>query len=365
MTAIGRLLHDLIDTGGPVDLACFMGLALGHPRHGYYATRDPLGQKGDFTTAPEISQLFGELIGLWCAQCWIDLKRPARLHLAEFGPGRGTLMADLLRAADTVPGLRAALQVHLVETSPALRRRQAALLGGSGAQWHDGLESLPGDAPLLAVANEFLDALPIRQFQRLPDGWHERLVGRDEQRRFLFVPSPRRAALDEALGPQAAALKPGAIVELAPAREAFVAGLAERLAAQKGAALLIDYAKPGPLGDTLQAVRAHRPVDPLTDPGEVDLTSRVDFAALAAAARQAGVAAWGPLGQGAFLSRLGIGLRLERLLQAATPAQAQALQAGATRLVAPAAMGELFQVMALAAGHMLPPGFSAEEGRGA
>lgn len=359
MSAIARLLHDLIDTGGPVDLATFMGLAAGHPQHGYYATRDPFGASGDFTTSPEISQLFGELVGLWCAQCWLDLGRPARLHLAEFGPGRGTLMADLLRAADSVPGFAASLEIHLVETSPFLRRRQEAALAGRAVRWHEEIATLPGDAPLLAVANEFLDALPIRQFQLLPDGWHERLVGRDEQRRFVFVPSPRRAMTAPA---PAEGLEPGAIIEVAPAREAFVAMLAARLADQSGAALLVDYAKPGPLGDTFQAVRGHRPADPLEHPGEADLTSRVELAPLAAAARREGASAWGPLAQGTFLERLGIRLRLARLSERASPAQAEALVSGVERLVAPDAMGELFQVLALAGGGLRPPGFAMEEG---
>lgn len=361
MSEVARLLHDLLDTGGPVDLARFTGIAVGHPQHGYYATRDPLGRRGDFTTAPEISQLFGELIGLWCAQCWIDLGRPERVHLVELGPGRGTLMADLVRAAGSVPGFPEAFDVHLVETSPRLRQRQAAALRDLRVLWHEGLDSLPEDAPLLVIGNEFLDALPVRQLQLLPDGWHERLVGRDEQHRFVLVPSPRRVALQEVPGLDPRACRPGAILEVAPAREALVAALAARLAAQGGAALLIDYGKDGPLGDTLQAVKDHRPVDPLAEPGEADITSRVDFAALATAARRNGAVAWGPLAQRELLGRLGIGLRLARLLERATPAQARALESGAERLTAPEAMGTLFRALALTATPAAPPGFASEE----
>ncbi len=362
MSGLGDRLRRLIQDHGPISVARYMTLALAHPTLGYYPGRDPLGAGGDFVTAPEVSQLFGELIGLVLVQHWLDLGRPERVAVVELGPGRGTLMADALRAARVVPGFAAAADVHLVETSPVLRERQAAALAGLPVHWHDELAGLPADAPLLLVANEFLDALPVRQFLRISGRWHERLVGVDEAGAFRFVVAPRATPL-----PEAADAAEGTLLELGPAREALAEAIAGRLAAQGGMALLIDYGADTPLmtGDTFRAVRRHAAVDPLQDPGEVDLSAHVDFRAVAARAAGAGAAVYGPLAQGAFLGRLGIAQRLAALLRHATPAQATDLRGGYERLVGADGMGELFKVLALTApGAPVPAGFTEAERRG-
>ncbi|KAA5602244.1 class I SAM-dependent methyltransferase [Blastochloris sulfoviridis] len=352
MTPLGRELADLIRADGPLSVARFMALCLGHPRHGYYLTRDPLGRAGDFVTAPEISQMFGELIGLWCADAWNRMGAPERVALVELGPGRGTLMADALRALKVVPALRATLAVHLVETSPALMARQRAALEAAGVPagvpvfWHARLADAP-DGPSLIVANEFLDALPVTQLVRGRDGWHERQVGLDSDGRLAFGLSPAR--LPDSLVP--AALRtapPGSLVEVSPERAAAVREIARRLVAHGGAALIVDYGHTqSGLGDTLQAVKGHAFADPLAEPGEADLTSHVDFAALAAAARAEGAAVHGPVTQGAFLAALGIDVRAARL-KAAAPDQAADIDAALHRLTAPDAMGNLFKVLAIA-----------------
>lgn len=295
----------------------------------YYARRAGLGR--DFTTAPEMSQAFGECLGLWCAVTWQAMGAPSRVVLAELGPGRGTLMADALRAVrEMVPPFAAALELHLVEASPLLRAEQARRLV---ATWHDGAETLP-PGPIILLANEFFDALPIRQFVRRGEGWTERFVAEG-----AFVEQP---AEDQGEAPE------GAVREVCDAGSALAAGLAARLAREGGAALILDYgpARSG-LGDTLQALRDNAPADPLAEPGSVDITTHVDFAALAAAARDAGVAAHGPIPMGVFLQRLGLMARSAMLARAA-PAQAGAILAAAQRLVAPEGMGRLFKALALA-----------------
>ena len=341
MTPLARLLAQQIEVTVPMPIAQWMALSLGHPDHGYYITRDPLGR--DFTTAPEISQVFGELIGAWCADLWARAGSPPRVRLVELGPGRGTLMADLLRATARVPGFATAVTVHFVETSPVLRAAQAGRV--PGAQWHSTLAEVPDDAPLLLVANEFFDALPVRQFVRTGAGWRERLVGYDGSR---FVPVIGTAPAD-AIVPGALWQAPvGSVFETSPASTAIAAEIGTRLRAHGGAALIIDYGHAGPVtGDTLQAVRGSAFADPFDAPGEVDLTAHVDFAALAAAASNYGVAACGPVEHGRWLAAMGIDARIAALAGRATPAQATALRAGAARLTAPDAMGSLFKVLAL------------------
>lgn len=360
MSGLGERLRASLEAEGPMPLSRFMSLALLDRRGGYYATGEPIGAAGDFTTAPEISQCFGELLGIALARAWLDLGRPGRVLLVELGPGRGTLVADLLRAVATVPGMSESLELHLVEPSPALRAVQAARLAGHAPRFHDALATVPGGPPLLLLANEVLDALPIRQLVRDARGWRERLVALDPSGRLAFALSPTAipAAFPEA-GPEP---PPGTVVELGPAREALVAEIARRLAADRGLALLIDYGRLGCVGDSLRAVRAHRPADPLDEPGTVDLSADVDFAALRRAARSAGAAVFGPVPQGTFLGRLGIALRLERLARGRSAAERAALEAGVHRLVAPEAMGERFAVLALTDPAMPPPaGFLAEE----
>jgi NADH dehydrogenase [ubiquinone] 1 alpha subcomplex assembly factor 7 len=338
-----------IAAGGPIDVATFIDRALSDPEHGYYRTRDPLGAAGDFVTAPEISQMFGELIGLWCAEAWTRIGAPRPVHLVELGPGRGTLMEDALRAITrSAPDFHAALDVHLVETGPALRAAQRARLANAAPTWHDDVATVP-DGPALIVANEFLDALPIHQLARSAVGWCERQVGLDAGGRLAFQIADRPSQHQAALAPAVAAAPLGSIAELSPAARALVGGLARRIAAQGGAALLIDYgyAEPAP-GDSLQAVRAHRRHPVLEDPGEADLTAHVDFAALAAAAQPL-AAVHGPVTQGNFLRRLGIVARADALARGKPADAAAAVRAALARLVEPSQMGQLFKVMAIGA----------------
>jgi SAM-dependent MidA family methyltransferase len=316
----------------------------------YYArAASPFGRAGDFTTAPEISQAFGEVLGAWAAVVWQQMGRPDPVLLVEAGPGRGTLMADALRAiGDVAPDFRAALRLHLIETSPALRAAQARAL--PAAEWHADFGTLPA-GPVILLANEFLDALPIRQFERRGDAWLERHV---EAGRFLLLPPDDAPALP-------AAAPEGAVQEFCEPAAALAASLGARLAAQGGAALFLDYgpAESG-FGDSLQAVRGQaRGLDPLADPGEADLTAHVDFAALAAAARTAGAAAHGALPQGLFLTRIGL-MRRASMLAQSRPRLAGEILSGAERLVAAEAMGRLFKVLALCDPALpAPPGFEA------
>ncbi|MGF7150735.1 SAM-dependent MidA family methyltransferase [Sphingomonas zeicaulis] len=344
-TSLADRLAQMIDRAGPIPVAQFMAAANTH----YYATRDPLGAAGDFTTAPEISQMFGELTGLWLADLWDRAGRPAA-HYVELGPGRGTLAVDALRAARAA-GL--APPVHLVETSPTLIAAQHSRL--PDATWHEGVESLPDDRPLLIVANEFFDALPIRQLMRTAAGWRELLVGRREGR---FVPLPGTVPFDSAVPAGLLGAGEGSIVESCPAAVAIIDALARRLAAQGGAMIAIDYGYEGPAaGDTLQALSAHRFADPFEAPGERDLTAHVDFASLATAARRAGVTASGVVSQGGWLEALGIGAR-SAALGRAQPARAAEIAAARARLTGGEAMGTLFKALALTApGWPQPAGF--------
>ncbi|WP_375381963.1 class I SAM-dependent methyltransferase [uncultured Sphingomonas sp.] len=333
-----------------MSVAQYMAAANAH----YYATRDPLGAGGDFTTAPEISQMFGELIGLWCADLWDRAKKSdgTRPEVAwvELGPGRGSLAADARRAM-TKAGL--APPIHLVETSPVLRGRQAERL--PDATWHDAVDTLPTDRPLLVVANEFLDALPIRQLVKRAGRWHERMVACQDT---LFLPVAGAAVPDAIIPEPLRAAPDGSIIETSPASVGVVRALADRLARQGGALLLIDYGYEGPaVGDTLQAVRGHAYANPFEEPGERDLTAHVDFATLAAAAQAQGTFAFGTVGQGAFLRALGIDARAAALARAHPDAAAE-VEAARERLVG--AMGELFRVLALVApGWPAPAGFAA------
>lgn len=346
MTPLGREIAALVASEGPVSVARFMALCLGDPRHGYYMTRDPFGAAGDFVTAPEVSQMFGELIGLWCADTWSRMGAPGVVRLVELGPGRGTLIADAARAARALPPFRAALDIHLVEMSPALRNTQRATLeaGGITATWHERVETVP-EAPALVVANEFFDALPIRQFVRAPDGWRERLVGLGEGGGLAFGLAPEPApSLAGVAGPL------GAILEIAEEGAAVMRTLASRVAQQGGAVLAIDYGHARTqTGETLQAVRRHAFVDALSEPGEADVTAHVDFAALGRIAAQSGASVHGPVTQGAFLRSLGLSARAEALRRHASAETAAGIDAAVDRLAGGGAgMGELFKVLAVA-----------------
>jgi NADH dehydrogenase [ubiquinone] 1 alpha subcomplex assembly factor 7 len=308
----------------------------------YYATQDPFA---DFTTAPEISQVFGELLGLWAAVVWQNLGAPSPVSLVEAGPGRGTLMADALRAiTQAAPAFRAAATVHLIETSPRLRALQREVV--AGATWHDAIDTVP-DAPVLLLGNEFLDALPIRQFVRRGAGWSERFVG------------PQGLIEESAEFSLPIAAAEGEIAERCEAAEALALAIAGRLVRHPGAALFLDY---GPecsgTGDSLQAIAGGRSADPLGEPGAADLTAHVDFARFAAVARAAGVEVHGPVPQGLFLARLGLFQRTNQLARHLQPRDAAAMMEGARRLGEPDRMGRLFKAIALVSpGSGAPPGF--------
>jgi SAM-dependent MidA family methyltransferase len=308
----------------------------------YYATHDPFA---DFTTAPEISQMFGELLAAWVAVVWQSLGAPSPVLLVEAGPGRGTLMQDVLRTlARVAPDCRAAARVHMVDNSPRLRAEQARRV--PEAIHHAAFDTLP-DGPMILLANEFLDALPIRQFVRTPTGWAERHVSDGG-----FVELPAEAPNRQA--------EPGEVVEIGEAGLAWTAWLAARLVRDGGAALILDYGTARTLpGNSLQALRGGRPADPLSDPGSADLTAHVDFQAVGQAAGAQGAAVWGPVGQGVFLERLGLSARAAQLSHS-RPDQAEALRVAARRLAAPERMGALFKVLCIAHPDCPePPGFTA------
>jgi SAM-dependent MidA family methyltransferase len=306
----------------------------------YYATHDPFL---DFATSPEIAQVFGEILGAWACVAWQQMGSPARVLLVEAGPGRGTLMQDVMRVVSRVaPAFSHAVQVHFVETSPRLRAEQATRV--PGAAWHDDMSSLPA-GPMILIANEFLDALPIRQFVRRADGWAERYVAGGKFVEFAAEGPDREAAI-------------GAVVEISEASEMWMSAVSQRLVAQGGAALILDYgmfeSRPG---ESFQALRGGKPADPLVAPGEADLTAHVDFAALGRAAVAAGAAVWGPKPQGAFLAALGLWARTEKLAQA-NPARAAVLRDAASRLASPSRMGVLFKAMCVTSpGAPVPAGF--------
>lgn len=362
-TPLLKAIRNEILSEGPMPVSRYMGLCLGHPRHGYYVTRDPLGAEGDFTTAPEISQMFGELLGLWAVAMWQQMGAPSAFRLVELGPGRGTLMADALRAARLLPAFISAAQVHMVETSPVLRKAQRRALKNCGVEvsWHDRMEDLP-DGPAIVLANEFFDALPVDQYVHTADGWHEKRVGLDADGMLVFgldaAPSPLAAAFAAHLPPPAE----GAVLERMDAGPARA--LSSRLVAQGGAALIIDYGHGGGYGDTLQALHNHSFVSPLANPGMVDLTAHVDFALLARIGAAAGLSPYGLLGQGEFLIRLGLGQRTQALMKGKSEAEQEAIAAAATRLAGTERehMGKLFKVLALVHPSLgAPPAFDSSE----
>ncbi len=349
-----------IRTDGPLSVAAYMAMALYDPELGYYATRRPIGAGGDFITAPEISQIFGELIGLWCALLWEEIGQPDPVILAELGPGSGALAADLLRAADAVPGFRRAIRLHLVEVSPVLRPAQQRRLAAADPVWLTRVEDVP-TGPLLLVANEFLDALPIRQLVRGRREWAERMVALDREGRFAFIDGPENPALSmlvlRALRDTA---PPGAVFEICPPALAQAAVLGARLKRGPGAALFVDYGRfQSVTGSSLRAVFQHQPAGPLESPGAADLSADVDFAAFMDAARAAGAEAHGPVPQGRFLEDLGAARRLAALSARASAAQRQRLESGLERLLDPEQMGTLFKVAALTSpGLPAPTGFT-------
>ena len=350
MTLLEEELIARIRTGGPLTIADYMSLCLFHPKHGYYTTREPFGAEGDFTTAPEISQMFGELIGLALAQCWLDQGAPSHFTLAELGPGRGTLMADVLRATANVPGFHEAAQIHLVEASGELRKRQSETIQAQVFH-HDTIGTLP-DTALFLIANEFFDALPIRQFQRDGQCWRERLVGEREGKLSLGLSDPTSPAF---LSHRLDDTNNGQIVEYCASSAPIIEEISNRIAAHGGGAFIIDYGGWRSIGDTFQAIRHHSPVSTLETPGQADLTAHVDFEALA----QASALAHKYDTQGAFLERLGITARAHSLAQSQKGEALQSHVAAHRRLTHPDEMGSLFKILALYPnGAPEPPGFS-------
>ena len=341
MNALGGIIKGRIENDGPISLYDYMKMALGHPVHGYYSHQDPFGEAGDFITAPEISQMFGELIGLWAVDVWTKLGNPDKFHLVELGPGNGTLMADALKSARLVPEFLAASEIHLIENSARLRAKQAATLESHHVCWHNALPNLEG-APVILLANEFFDALPIHQYFYKSDSWRERLVTTMDDG-FAFDLSPKASPL-----PHAPAAINGDVFEVCPEGELIIKQISTILSKERGAALIIDYGSTETLlGDSFQALKGHEYADPLHTPGEVDLTAHVKFNTLAEIAQAHNILVQGPTAQGRFLERLGIEARHHLLRQKAGNAQKEKLDAQLRRLTSAKEMGTLFKVMAL------------------
>lgn len=338
-----------IAQSGPISVADYMVRCLHDPQDGYYATRPALGGGGDFITAPLVSQMFGELIGLWAVETWTRLGKPERFRLVEMGPGDGTLMSDLLRAVRLAPDFVAAAELWLVDASEPLKEAQAQKLGGYRPRWSPRLGGVPGGAPMVLIANELFDCLPARQFVQTPGGWVERLIGLGGDGELVFGLAPSE---------HGQAPEPGAmILEASPAQDALGAEIGARIAADGGAALIIDYGRSvAEFGDTLQALKGHEKVDPLAFPGESDLTVHVDFPGVIVAARAAGAEASGPVPQGQFLGRLGIQHRAEALT-AARPDRSMTINRQLARLCAPDQMGELFKAVCIHRPGFAAPGF--------
>jgi SAM-dependent MidA family methyltransferase len=357
-------IKKLIETSGPMPVWRYMELCLTHPVHGYYVSRDPLGREGDFTTAPEVSQMFGELLGLWAASVWKAIGSPPVLRLIELGPGRGTMMADALRALRVVPPLYQALSIHLVEINPVLREKQKATLsGGREIAWHDSIDDIP-EGPAIIFANEYFDVLPIHQVVRRETGWHERTVEINADGTLVFGAAPEPTPRFEVLLPPLVRAAPvGAVFEWRP--DAEIMKIAARVRDQDGAALIIDYGHlRSDAGDTFQAIARHSFTDPLKDPGQADLTAHVDFQALARATEDLGARAHGPVPQGEFLKRLGIETRAVSLMAKASHEISEDISGALKRLIGggPGGMGSMFKVLAISEPHLTSlAGFADEK----
>jgi NADH dehydrogenase [ubiquinone] 1 alpha subcomplex assembly factor 7 len=361
--ALERQLVAAIEEAGPMPVSAFMAACLYDPHHGYYVTRPAIGGEGDFLTAPEASQMFGELIGAWGGAVWQAMGAPSPLCWVELGPGNGTLTGDAWRAFQAAPGLREAARLHFIEINEGLKLRQRQTLAKLGAEiTHCQTLADTLEAPTLLIANEFFDCLPIRQFVRGAQGavWHEKLLGLDPAGTGALCFGLGPALTPDQIptyqnDPPLAGAPAGAVWEYAPGLAVQIGAIAARLTAQPGAALIIDYgsAQAG-FGDTLQAIRAHQKVDPLHQPGAADLTAHVDFSAIAALARAYGLGVWGPVGQGAFLRTLGLDARAEALARA-NPQRAERIARQHARLTAPDQMGVLFQVICLTSPSLPPP----------
>lgn len=357
VSPLGQKLSRLIEAQGPIPISQFMMLALHDPEHGVYASRNAIGREGDFITAPEISQMFGELLGLWLLEVWRQQKSPKQVRLVELGPGRGTLMKDVLRAARLDANFLAALDVVLIEASPALQAVQKETLKDSptALRWSPKVSDALGDMPLFLIANEFLDALPIHQYAKTDSGWHERMVISDDGKLdFALAPMAMQGlTIPESRGDA----QNGAVLEISPASTALAEEIAVHIAQHGGAALLIDYGHTGTgFGETLQAIARHQSAPILESPGTADLSAHVDFAAIAEAVERGDAKPYGPVTQGAFLRALSIEHRAEQLAKT-NPVHAKTIQSALQRLTAPEQMGNLFKVLAI-----LPPTAPAPPG---
>ncbi len=344
MTQLEQIIREIIAAQGPISMAAYMELALQHPVHGYYRVRKPVGRTGDFITAPEVSQMFGEMIGVWCAETWRLMGKPAAFALVELGPGRGTMMRDILRATAHVGGFHAAMDLCLIESDEALRAEQHEKLDVYAPRYCADIAQLP-PLPSIIVANEFFDALPVRQFEKSFQGWCERRVAVVDDALTVvlhplddlsenFIPSDQREAF------------PGTIIETSAKAQHLMRELAQHLVAHKGSMLLIDYGYVASSGAaTLQAVSRHAYADIFERPGEVDLTAHVDFSALAEAARAVGGQVSSVIGQGEFLQNLGIEIRADNLKRQSSVVQAADIDAALHRLIDPTQMGEMFKVV--------------------
>jgi NADH dehydrogenase [ubiquinone] 1 alpha subcomplex assembly factor 7 len=357
-------IKKLIKTSGPMPVWRYMELCLTHPKFGYYVSRDPLGREGDFITAPEVSQMFGELLGLWAASVWKAIGSPGLLRLIELGPGRGTMMADALRALRVLPPLYQSLSVHLIEINPVLRDKQKSTLSGvRNIAWHDSIDDIP-DGPSVIFANEYFDALPIHQVVKRETGWHERTVEIDAGGKLVFgsaaEPTPR---FDILLPPLVRAAPIGAVFEWRP--DAEIMKIAARVRDQDGAALIVDYGHVrSDAGDTFQAIARHSFADPLKTPGQADVTAHVDFQALARAVEDLGARVHGPVTQGDFLKRLGIETRAVTLMAKASQEVSDDISAALKRLIGGGrgGMGSMFKVLAVSEPHLTTlAGFSEEK----
>ncbi len=354
LTGAAQDIASLIQKDGPIKVADYMSLAV----EAYYQKENVFGTKGDFVTAPEVSQVFGELIGLWCVTAWQQLGEPRLFNLVECGPGRGTLMSDALRTvAEIAPKFARSADIHLLERSPARRQEQEKTLAAYDVTWLDTLENLP-EGPSIFVANEFLDALPVRQYVKTADGWCERLVDIKDQA-FVFGCASEPVPVADGAFDDAA---PDTLLEVSDAVTAFVTDVAERCMNAPGIALMIDYGHTrSSTGETLQAVKDHKFHPVLSDPGEADLTAHVDFAAVAQAARSAGASVFGPTEQGLWLRRIGATVREAQLCDGKSAEEADAVRAGIRRLIDPEHMGDLFKVLSIApSGVLTLAGFEAE-----
>ena len=344
-TPLANELRHIITVEGAMPFERYMALCLGHPRFGYYMTRDPFGVNGDFTTSPEISQMFGELVGLWVADVWQNMGSPLSFNLIELGPGRGTLMKDVLRSLKSLKGCLQAARVHLVEMSSVLQVIQVETLKDHPVSWHQTIETLPDGLPNIIIANEFFDALPVRQYIRVKDHWHERTVALDPHGALHMSYAHAPEIIIEKRGEE------GDILEVAPQAVSCMATLAERIRDDGGAFLCFDYGYvSGVNGDTVQALKAHQPIDVLACPGQADVTAHVNFSALKVAAQRFGCVVHGPITQGDFLTNLGLNIRAAMLKKRATTEQSYAIDLAVERFLDhnDKGMGQLFKVMVVA-----------------